>query len=132
MPLARAAMYEMGAQIVASPTWDKSPNWIQSMQHNAREGGVFVVSCCMFLTLWDIPDVYSFKNQYPDGREIINPGNSCIVNPKGKIIAGPLEAEEGILYADLDLNEIIAAKRMFDAVGHYSRPDVFNFSVNKK
>jgi nitrilase len=54
-----------------------------------------------------------------------------LIAPNGKIIAGQLEAEEGILYAEIDLNEIIAAKRMFDAVGHYARPDVFDFSVKK-
>jgi len=48
------------------------------------------------------------------------------------MLAGPLEAEEGILYADIDLNQVTEAKRMFDAVGHYSRPDVFNFSINQK
>lgn len=130
MPLARNAMYEMGTQIIVAPTWDKSPNWIQSMQHNAREGGVFVLSCCMYLTMKNIPDDYSFKNLYPKGREIINPGNSCVVSPKGKILAGPFEGE-GILYSELDMNEIIQAKRMFDVVGHYARTDVFNFSVNK-
>ncbi|PCJ80956.1 MAG: nitrilase [Bacteroidetes bacterium] len=130
MPLARNAVYETGAQILASPTWDKSPNWRQSMQHIAREGGVFVISACMALSMDDIPDAYEFKKLYPEGREWINAGNSCIINPKGQIIAGPLEAEEGILYADIDLNEIIEVKRMFDAVGNYSRPDVFNFSVN--
>jgi len=129
MPLVRNAVYEAGAQILASPTWDKSPNWLQSMQHIAREGGLFVISTCMALRMDDIPDEYGFKQLYPEGREWINTGNSCIISPKGKIIAGPLEAEEGILYAEIDLNEIIEAKRMFDVVGHYSRPDVFNFSV---
>ena len=37
MPLARNAMYEGGAQILAAPTWDKSPNWLISMQHIARD-----------------------------------------------------------------------------------------------
>ena len=50
----------------------------------------------------------------------------------GKILAGPLEAEEGILYAEIDLQQIITAKRMFDAAGHYSRPDVFEFKVNRR
>ena len=131
MPLVRNAMYESGVQILAAPTWDKSPNWLISMQHNAREGGMFVISCCMALKMEDIPDEYEFKKLYPTGREWINAGNSCIVAPNGKIIAGPLEAEEGILYADIDLKDIIASKRMFDVVGHYARPDVFNFSVNR-
>lgn len=131
MPLARTAIYESGAQILASPTWDKSLNWLQSMQHIAREGGLFIISTCMALQINDIPNEYDFKNLYPEDRIWINTGNSCIIAPNGKLLAGPLEAEEGILYADIDLQQIIAAKRMFDVAGHYSRPDVFNFSVNK-
>ena len=83
----------------------------------------------MAMNMSDLPDEYAFKKLYPEGREWINTGNSCIVNPKGQIIAGPLEAEEGILYAEVDLNAITAAKRMFDVVGHYARPDVFSFSI---
>ena len=131
MPLVRNAMYENGTQILACPTWDKSPNWILSMQHIAREGGVFLISTCMVLKIDDIPDEYEFKKLYPADREWINVGNSSIVAPNGKIITGPLEAEEGILYADIDLSDIISAKRMFDVVGHYSRSDVFDFKVKK-
>ena len=125
MPLARNTIYESGAQILVSPTWDKSQNWLQTMQHVAREGGLFVVSTCMALKMSDISDEYEFKELYPKDREWINVGNSCIIAPNGKFLAGPLEAEEGILYAEIDLQQIIAAKRMFDVVGHYSRPDVF-------
>lgn len=132
MPLARNAIYESGAQIVACPTWDKSPNWLQSIQHIAREGGVFVISSCMALKMSDVSDKYEFKKLYPEGREWINIGNSCIVDPYGQLLAGPLVAEEGILYADLEFQNIIKAKRMFDVVGHYSRPDVFNFSLIKQ
>ncbi|MTI89444.1 MAG: carbon-nitrogen hydrolase family protein [Balneolaceae bacterium] len=132
MPLARNAMYESGTQILVSPTWDKSPNWLQSMQHIAREGGLFVISSCMALNMNDIPDSYEFKKLYPEGREWINDGNSVIIAPNGKVLAGPLEEEEGIIYADIDLGQIIAAKRMFDVVGHYARPDVFTFGVKKR
>ena len=129
MPLARNAIYETGAQILAAPTWDKSANWQQSMQHIAREGGLFVISTCMAIKISDIPETYEFTKLYPEGREWINTGNSCIIDPKGQIISGPLDAEEGIIYADVNLDLITEAKRMFDAVGHYSRPDVFQFSI---
>lgn len=129
MPLARVAIYESGAQILVSPTWDKSPNWLQSMQHIAREGGLFVISTCMVLRMDDIPDEYEFKKRYPEEREWINTGKSCVIAPDGKFLAGPLDAEEGIIYADIDLRQITAAKRMFDVVGHYSRPDVFGFTL---
>jgi len=129
MPLARNAVYECGTQILAAPTWDKSSKWIQSMQHVAREGGLFVISACMALRKKDIPDEYDFKKLYPADRDWINTGNSCIISPMGEIMAGPLETKEDILYADIDLDQIIAAKRMFDVVGHYSRPDVFDFHI---
>ncbi|MCA9731808.1 MAG: carbon-nitrogen hydrolase family protein [Deferribacteres bacterium] len=132
MPLARNAIYEAGTQILASPTWDKSPNWLQSMQHIAREGGCFVISTCMALRKNDIPDAYEFKKLYPKDREWINAGNSAIIAPNGKFLAGPLDAEEGILYADIDLKQIIASKRMFDVVGHYARPDVFQFGIKSE
>jgi nitrilase len=131
MPLARNAIYEFGTQILAAPTWDKSANWMQSMQHIAREGGLFIISACMALKIEDIPDDLGFKHLYPEGRKWINVGNSAIIGPNGKVLAGPLAEEESILYADIDLQEIIKAKRMFDAAGHYSRPDVFHFEIKK-
>lgn len=129
MPLARTSIYKGGTQILAAPTWDKSPNWIQTMQHIAREGGLFVISSCMSLKMNDIPNDYEFKKLYPQGRDWINVGNSCIIAPNGQFLAGPIDGEECIIYADIDLKLIIAAKRMFDVVGHYSRPDVFEFNV---
>jgi nitrilase len=131
MPLARQAIYYGGAQILVSPTWDKSEKWLQSIRHIAREGGIFVISSCMAIRMKDIPDHYEFKKLYPEGREWVNTGNSCIVNPNGDIIAGPVEKKEEILYAEINLNDIIKAKRMFDAAGHYSRLDVFSFKLNK-
>jgi len=128
MPLARTAIYEAGTQILASPTWDKGNDWLGSMQHIAREGGVFVISNCMTLHKNDLPE--ELKDVYEKKDEWISTGGSCIISPKGKILAGPLESEEDILYADVDLSEIIATKRRFDVVGHYARPDVFNFSIN--
>jgi nitrilase len=129
MPLARNAIYEAGTQIYVAPTWDKGANWLGTVQHIAREGGVFVISCCMPLHINDVSD--ELKKIYKKGKEWISTGNSCIINPSGKIIAGPLDSKEGILYTEIDLQEIIAAKRSFDVVGHYARPDVFNFSIKK-
>ncbi|MDH3268354.1 MAG: carbon-nitrogen hydrolase family protein [Ignavibacteria bacterium] len=131
MPLARQAMYNWGAQILAAPTWDKNEKWLQSLKHIAREGKLFVIGSCMAIKMKDVPDRYEFKKLYPEGREWINTGNSCIIDPNGEFIAGPTEMKEEILYAKIDLNEIIKSKRMFDAAGHYSRPDVFEFKVNK-
>lgn len=53
------------------------------------------------------------------------PGNSAIVCPMGEILGGPSRHEETILYAELDLAKVHAARRMFNPVGHYHRPDLF-------
>ncbi len=129
MPLARNVMYQAGVQIYVAPTWDSSESWLTAMRHIAREGGMFVVGCAPCVKPSDIPDRFEFKKSYPEGREWINKGNSCIVDPTGKFLAVPLEAEQRIIYADVDLNEIPSQKWLFDAAGHYARPDVFEFSV---
>jgi hypothetical protein len=48
------------------------------------------------------------------------------------VLAGPLVHERGILTADLDLRTLSARKRLFDAAGHYNRPDVFHLIVDDR
>ncbi len=131
IPLARQAMYEAGVQILVTPTWDKSPNWLAALRFIAREGGVFVVSCCTALKMSDLPEDAGFQAWYPNEREWINVGNSCVVAPSGEIVAGPLEAAEGLVIADIDLDAILPAKRLFDVAGHYARPDVFDLRLRR-
>lgn len=131
MPLARMAMYMAGVQVYLAPTWDSSEAWQVAIRHIAREGGMFVVSCAPAVRMSDIPDHYEFKRFYPEGREWINKGNSCIAGPDGKLLVGPLEAQQGIIYAEVDLDEIPGQKWQFDSAGHYARPDVFDFAVRR-
>jgi nitrilase len=79
----------------------------------------------------DIPGQYEYKNLYSGKREWINVGNSCIVNPRGEIIAGSLKNKQEILFAEIDLSLITKSKRMFDVAGHYARPDVFKYEISK-
>ena len=43
-----------------------------------------------------------------------------------------LQAEEGILYADLDLNDCVEGKQYHDVVGGYQRLDVFDLKVDRR
>jgi nitrilase len=52
------------------------------------------------------------------------------VGPNGDLIAGPVREREETLIADLDLGEVLAARRHIDPVGHYHRPDVFRRDVD--
>jgi aliphatic nitrilase len=71
----------------------------------------------------------------PEGEQFLrNPdccGGSVIVNPMSRIIAGPMGPEEGILYADCDLELAIQMKLRHDFAGHYNRPDIFQLHVNR-
>src|SRR3989442_15241987 len=124
-PLAHSALAAWGAQLQVAPTWDRGEPWLSTMGHVAKEERVFVIGCCMALKKSDIPAALEFVMLYPDGREWINAGDSVVVNPDGQIIAGPLHEAEGILYAELPVDQITGPRWLLDAPGHYARPDVF-------
>jgi aliphatic nitrilase len=56
-------------------------------------------------------------------------GCACIIGPKGKVVAGPMGGGEGILYHDVDTQDLIIPKLMHDFAGHYNRSDIFQVSV---
>jgi nitrilase len=58
-------------------------------------------------------------------------GGSLIVGPNSRILAGPLGPEEGILYAQCNLEVGIGMKLRHDFAGHCNRPDVFQLHVNR-
>ena len=58
-------------------------------------------------------------------------GGSSIIDPTSVVIAGPMGNEEGILYADIDLEVCVREKITHDLAGHYNRADIFNLSVNR-
>jgi len=132
MPLARMAMYAQGVQLLLMPTADARDIWLATIRHVAYEGRCFVLSCNQFVSKDMYPERWLKLPELADMQDMVTPGRSAIVNPMGEIIAGPLEGKEGILYADIDLDEIPRAKFDFDVTGHYSRSDVFQLVVNRR
>ncbi len=127
MPPARYALYLGGPQIWLAPTADDSDGWLASMRHIAIESGAFVVSVPQYIPAVAFPD--DFPVSLPEGKEVFGEGGVAIVEPRaGEVIAGPLRGEEGIVIADCDLRAGLAAKRLFDVVGHYARSDVIDIS----
>jgi nitrilase len=126
-------MYSQGVDIYIAPTYDAGQRWIATMQHIAREGGCWVFGAGCGFQARHIPDATPGKSElYPHPDEWVNAGDSVIVAPGGKIAAGPMNKELGILYSDIDLAEVGVARRALDTVGHYSRPDIFQLRVDTR
>lgn len=129
MPLARMALYQQGLEIYLAPTADCRDSWQATLAHIACEGRCFVLGCNQYVTKDQYPE--SLQEEIKNQPSLMCSGGSVIISPLGKTIAGPLYDKEGILYADIDQREIIKAKMDFDVIGHYARPDIFNFHYKK-
>ena len=98
----------------------------------AQMSKAFVISPCGTVD----EDMIAKLQVGPEGEAFLrNPdccGGSVIVAPNQRILAGPMGAEEGIIYADCDLELAIATKLRHDFAGHYNRPDIFQLWVNQR
>ncbi|BGP46949.1 Nitrilase [Rhodotorula kratochvilovae] len=136
MPLSRYALYRKGVEVWVAPTADGRPTWAPNMQFIAQEGRMFVISANQFQKASDFPSDYPpnaarAAEGKSDPDEVWSRGGSCIVSPLGEILAGPLWDSEGIVTAEIDLDDILGAKLDMDSAGaaHYSREDIFEFRV---
>jgi aliphatic nitrilase len=96
----------------------------------AQMSKAYVVSACGTV---DEPMIARLELSAEDEALLRNPdfcGGSMIVSPDSRVIAGPLGPDEGILYADLDLEVGVKMKLRHDFAGHYNRPDVFQLRVS--
>ena len=132
MPLARYALYAQGVEIYIAPTYDSGDAWIGTMRHVALEGRCWVIGSGTALRASDIPEDFPGRAAlFPDAEEWVNDGDSVVIDPLGKIVAGPLRREAGVLYAEIDIARVAPARRTLDVTGHYARPDLFELQVRR-
>lgn len=99
------------------------------MKHIAYEGRNFLVSACQY----QVPptEESSKGDAWPKDKPLIR-GGSVIISPMGEVIAGPLYNEEGLISAEIDLNDVVKARYDMDPAGHCSRQDIFKLIVNEQ
>lgn len=140
-PLNKFAMYAQGEQVhigawpgfslYAGKAYALGPELnTAASQIYAAEGQCFVLAAT---TLVDqkVQDAIC-DNDFKRELVPLGGGTSRIFAPDGSSIAEPLdEHEEGLLFAEIDLDMISLAKVAADPAGHYSRPDVFQLKADR-
>jgi nitrilase len=131
MPLSRYALYAQNMEILVSPTWDCGDEWIATMKHIAKEGGCWVIGTGTAIQGKDLPENFPERLKVVDDEDWLCDGDAVIVRPFGKIEAGPLRREKGVLYGEIEHEAAARSRRTLDVTGHYSRPDIFQLHVTR-
>lgn len=133
MMLPGYALAAQGTQIHAAlwPGWEKTPRpgeYCWSRQHLlsrafASQAGAYVICASGLRLEKDIPERWRPLGVWE------HTGHSAIIDPRGEIIA-LAESDEEILIAEGSLDIVRAAKAACDIAGHYSRPDIFDLTID--
>jgi len=141
MPQSRYTLYSMHEQVhianwpgneMKSQPRDRTEMIKLTSRFAALEGQMYVVASSSCLSE---EEVSFYRDLDPNLGGTLMPGGgvAAIYSPFGEVLA-EIVGEEGIAYADIDLDKIIDAKHILDTVGHYARPDVHQvlFDGNNK
>ena len=138
VPLAAYSLAAQGEQIHAAQ-WpstygngESEGEMIQvASRHYAYQNRSFVIASCGWMEKSDLPDDFELAGDSRDWPDRLLFGGSAIIGPDGRYLAGPSYEGEDILYADLDMGMIPRLKQSLDVAGHYTRPDVFQLTVDR-
>ena len=59
-------------------------------------------------------------------------GGSAIIGPNGEYLAGPKNNDEGLVVAEINLDDALPGKQAHNVLGHYSRFDVLSLNFNQQ
>ncbi len=133
MPLPRTALYGQGENLHIAVWPGSDHNTKDITRFIARESRSFVVSVSSLMNREDFPNHTPHLDQIlKNAPEVLANGGSCIAGPDGEWLVEPVIGKEGLIYQTIDFNRVLEERQNFDAVGHYSRPDVTKLTVNRE
>lgn len=133
MPLTRQAMHNAGETIHIA-LWPKVHEMLQlASRHYAFEGRCFVIAVGQIMKAKELPEQLSYSFDKVKGPEdFILDGMSCIIGPDGKYLVSPQGSDVPYFTFTIEnLQQVIEERMTLDVSGHYSRPDIFDFSLKK-
>ena len=136
--LARFALLAQGEQIhIANFPAFPFTDWYEEVEAirirckaHAFEGKIFVMASTSLIDpaalerLCDAPE----KRARMEGEQFALSG---VWGPDGRAIGEELVDEEGIVYAEVDLADLVAPKMMHDITGHYNQFSVLSLHLNR-
>lgn len=133
MPLSRTALYGLGEDLHVAVWPGGEHNTRDITRFIALEARSYVISVSSLMRKEDFPSETPHLDKILENApSILANGGSCIAGPDGKWIIEPVINKEELLIATLDFNKVLEERQNFDAVGHYSRPDITKLTINRE
>ena len=133
MPLPRAALYAQGETLHVAVWPGAERNTTDLTRHIAKEARAYCISASGLMRPSDIPADFPHRDiVVANAPPIISDGGSCVAAPDGSWVLEPQVGEEGVFYAEIDLDYVREERQNFDPSGHYSRPDVTRLHINRE
>lgn len=134
MPLPRSALYAMGEDLHVAIWPGGEHNTHDITRFIAKEGRSFVMSVSGLMRPEDFPQDTPHLDAILSNIEkpFLANGASCLAGPDGEWLIEPQIGQEGIFTATIDHARVREERQNFDAVGHYSRPDVTQLVLDRQ
>ena len=133
MPLTRQAMHDQGEDLhIGVWPFAKGMHHLASRTY-AIEGRCHVVAVGQIMHMNELPNGMNISDSIKiDSTGLLLKGGSAIYGPDGEPIIKPVYNERKLIYSELDLRTNTKEYMNLAVSGHYQRPDIFGFEVNKK